>query len=74
MPLNIERLVAMANDIAHYFASEPERDDAIAGIAAHLERFWEPRMRAAIVAHCRDANGEGLHELAREAVGRLTKR
>jgi formate dehydrogenase subunit delta len=64
----------MANDIARYFASEPEHDEAVAGIAAHLERFWEPRMRAAIVAHWRDADGAGLHELAREAVGRLARR
>lgn len=61
----------MANDIAHYFASEPDRDEAIAGIATHLQRFWEARMRTAIVAHCRDTQGEGLHELAREAVLRL---
>lgn len=61
----------MANDIARYFASEPERDDAVAGIATHLERFWEPRMRAAIVAHWRDTDGAGLHELAHEAIGRL---
>lgn len=69
--MNIERLVEMTNDIARYFAAEPERDEAISGIATHLKRFWEPRMRAAIVAHCRDANGEGLHELAREAVRRM---
>lgn len=69
--MNIERLVEMANDIARYFAAEPERDEAISGIATHLKRFWEPRMRTAIVAHCRDANGEGLHELAREAVRRM---
>jgi formate dehydrogenase subunit delta len=61
----------MANDIARYFASEPEREDAIAGIAAHLQRFWEPRMRAAIIAHVKDTPGEDLHELAHAAVQRL---
>ncbi|GMV28881.1 MAG: hypothetical protein AMXMBFR59_10060 [Rhodanobacteraceae bacterium] len=69
--MNIERLVDMANDIARYFASEPERDEAITGIATHLKRFWEPRMRTALMAHCRATQGEGLHELAREAIHRM---
>ncbi|HSX62034.1 MAG TPA: formate dehydrogenase subunit delta [Tahibacter sp.] len=63
----------MANDIARYFAAEPEREDAIAGIATHLKRFWEPRMRAAIIAHCNDAAGTGLDDLARAAVERLAR-
>lgn len=61
----------MANDIARYFASEPDHEEAISGIATHLKRYWEPRMRKAIIAHCRDADGAGLHELARDAVARL---
>lgn len=61
----------MANDITRYFASEPDREEAVTGIANHLKRFWEPRMREAIISHCRDAEGAGLHELARDAVARL---
>ncbi len=61
----------MANDIARYFASEPDREEAVGGIANHLRKFWEPRMREAIITHCRDAEGEGLHDLARDAVARL---
>lgn len=69
----MERLVGMANDIARYFASEPDHDEAVAGIATHLRRFWEPRMRAALLAHWRETGGSGLHELAREAVARLAQ-
>ena len=67
-----ESLVRMANSIEAYFRSEPDRELAVAGIEAHLRRFWEPRMRKAIVAHLR-AGGEGLGELARRAVERLAR-
>ena len=70
-PGGIERLVAMANDIANYFHSEPDRQLAVAGIADHITRFWEPRMRRKIIAHLGDHHGEGLNELAHEAVARL---
>jgi formate dehydrogenase subunit delta len=65
-----EHLVKMANDIADYFASEPDRQAATGGIAAHLRRFWEPRMRRRIAAHL-DSGGEGLSELARAGVREL---
>ena len=41
----IERLVAMANDIANFFAAEPEGEVAVEGVRNHLRRYWEPRMR-----------------------------
>ena len=69
--MNVERLISMANDIGRYFAAEPEREEAIAGIASHLKRFWEPRMRTAIIAHLHEGNGEGLDDLARAGVERL---
>jgi len=68
----VEHIVRMANDISHFFASEPDRDVAIAGIAAHIRRSWEPRMRRKIHAHLA-AGGEGLEPLARAAVERLAK-
>ncbi|MDC8013610.1 formate dehydrogenase subunit delta [Tahibacter soli] len=68
--MNVERLVQMANDIGRYFAAEPDREEAVAGIAGHLKRFWEPRMRTAILAHLA-AGGEGLDDLARAGVERL---
>jgi formate dehydrogenase subunit delta len=68
--MNTERLVQMANDIGHFFASEPQRVDAVAGIAGHLRRFWDPRMRRQIVHHL-EGGGEGLDPLVREAVEKI---
>ena len=64
-----EKLVYMANQISAYFASQPG-DGAADAIADHLRRFWEPRMRAAIVDYLR-SGGSGLDPAAAEAVRRL---
>jgi formate dehydrogenase subunit delta len=68
----VAHLVKMANDIGDFFASEPDREAAISGIAGHIRRYWEPRMRRQIYAHLA-AGGEGLGELARDAVARLAQ-
>jgi formate dehydrogenase subunit delta len=68
--MSVESLVRMANDIGHFFAAEPKRADAVAGIANHIRRFWDPRMRRQIAGHLA-AGGEGLDELAREAIASL---
>jgi formate dehydrogenase subunit delta len=68
--MSIERLVTMANDIGHYFASEQDRTAAVAGVASHLQRFWDPRMRRQILAHVA-AGGQGLSDLALAAVKTL---
>ena len=41
--MSAERLVQMANDIGHFFAAEPKRSDAIAGIAGHIHMHVLPR-------------------------------
>lgn len=64
-----EKLVMMANQIGAFFASQ-KHGDAVAAIADHLTKFWEPRMRQQILAHL-DAGGEGLIPVARDAVTRL---
>jgi len=68
--MSVESLVRMANDIGHFFAAEPKRSDAVAGIAHHIRRFWDPRMRRQIAGHLA-AGGEGLDELPREAIASL---
>ena len=62
-------MVHNANQIALFFASYPH-DEAVAGIADHLQKFWEPRMRKQIVEYVAGGGG-GLHPLALEAVPRL---
>ncbi|MGE5537932.1 MAG: formate dehydrogenase subunit delta [Gemmatimonas sp.] len=64
-----EKLVYMANQIGKFFAHQPE-DKAVAGIADHIQKFWEPRMRAAIFAHF-DKGGAGLDPLTLKAVRTL---
>ncbi|HOX72549.1 MAG TPA: formate dehydrogenase subunit delta [Dokdonella sp.] len=68
--MDVQRLVAMANDIARYFASDPDREAGIRGVADHLRKFWDPRMRRQILAHL-DDGGAGLDDLARAAVEHL---
>ena len=68
MSADAGKLVMMANQIARFFAMQS--GDRAAQVAQHLRDFWEPRMRAAILAHL-DAGGSGLDPLAREAIERL---
>ena len=56
-----KKLVKMANEIAAFFAAEPERKVALEGIAGHLKRFWEPRMRKEIFAVL-DQGAQGMSE------------
>jgi formate dehydrogenase subunit delta len=66
-----ERLVHMANQIGKFFASQGA-GKAVPGIAEHIRKFWDPRMRAAILAHL-DEGGAGLDPDVREAVMSLRK-
>lgn len=68
--MDIENLVKMANDIGNFFAADPDRETAVAGVVDHLQKFWEPRMREAIIAYQKEG-GLGLSEVSREAVSRL---
>jgi formate dehydrogenase subunit delta len=65
-----QHLVQMANDIGNFFRSQPQREDAIAGIANHIKSFWTRRMREKLFAQIRD-DGSALHDLPREALRRL---
>jgi formate dehydrogenase subunit delta len=64
--MKTERLIHMANQIADFFAAHP-REQAVAGVADHLEKFWDPRMRMALVTYA-EAGGDGLRELVTAAI------
>jgi formate dehydrogenase subunit delta len=64
-----KKLVYMANQIGKFFAAQGH-DKAVAGVANHLTRFWDPSMRMKIVHHL-DQSGEGLDPLVKEAVEKL---
>ena len=62
-----QHLVRMANNIGDFFEAMPDRQEALDGIAGHIKRYWEPRMRKEIMAYI-NAGGEGLSEFVREAL------
>jgi formate dehydrogenase subunit delta len=53
-----DRLILMANQIGKFFQSQGH-GKAVPGIADHIKKFWDPRMRSAILAHL-DSGGAGL--------------
>ncbi len=66
--MDVARLTYMANQIARNLAAGGE-DAAIAATAQHIVNYWEPRMKAAILAGDRSA----LEPIARAAVERLER-
>jgi formate dehydrogenase subunit delta len=64
-----DRLIYMANQIGQFFKSQP-KGTAVPGIADHIRKFWDPRMRSAIAAHI-DAGGAGLEPDVLEALKSL---
>ncbi len=65
-----EHLIQMANDIGNFFRAEPQREDAIAGIAQHISRYWTRRMREKLISQLQQG-ATGLDELPRAALERL---
>ena len=66
-----EKLVYMANQIANFFKAMPH-DEAVAGVAKHINDFWDPRMRRQFFEIV-DAGGPGLSPLVVDAVGKIRK-
>ena len=64
-----DKLVYMANQIGKFFAHKPP-DVAVAAIADHLRKFWDPRMRAQI-RETLDHGDDRLEPNARRAVESL---
>jgi len=60
-----EKLVRMANQIAAFFETQPG-DTAAQGVAAHINDFWEPRMRREFLGIV-EAAGAGLKPLVLQA-------
>lgn len=64
--MRADKLTMMANQIGLFFKSQGEAA-APAAIADHLKKFWDPGMRANIVAHL-DKGGAGLDPLVRSGI------
>lgn len=66
--MDTERLIYMANQIARNLAVRGETA-AIADTAEHIDQFWDPRMKAAVLQVAPDR----LSPIARAAIGMLAR-
>lgn len=66
-----EKLVYMANQIAAFFVSQPKAE-AAAGVAKHINDFWDPRMRRRFLEIAAQADN-GLSPLVVEALPHIRK-
>ena len=64
-----DKLAYMANQIGRFFQSQ-KPDTAVAGIEDHIRKFWDPRMREALIAQLAEGRVE-LDPLVRQAVERI---
>jgi len=66
--MKIDNLIRMANRIGTFFEAMPDRPQAIADIALHIQRFWEPRMRRQLLAHVEGHRGDGIDPMVLDAL------
>lgn len=76
---NIEHLIRLANRIGTFFDAMPDRTEGIEGIANHIQKFWEPRMRIAMLKFLEtQPDGQlgesGLSEIALQAISQNKER
>jgi formate dehydrogenase subunit delta len=69
--MNIDLLIKMANEIGEFFAGTGDQTEASKSVAAHLKRYWAPRMRAQIIKYYEERSGAGLSDIALGAVEML---
>lgn len=65
--MNRDHLLRMANQIGTFFQSQPDREEALAGLANHIHKFWEARMQREFQAML-DEGGQGVLPIVREAL------
>jgi formate dehydrogenase subunit delta len=66
--MDIAKLRMMANQIARNLAAQGD-EAAIAATAQHIKDFWDPRMKAAILAD----DPAALDPIARAAIKRMAR-
>jgi len=66
--MHAEHLVTMANQIGEFFETLPDRKEAEDDIANHLRKFWEPRMRSAMLAYIDREKGAGIKDIVLSAI------
>lgn len=63
-----DKLIKMANQIGAFFDAMPDREQAVMGVVAHIQRNWEPRMRTALQDHVTQNGDEELMPIVRDAL------
>lgn len=72
--MDAQNLIRMANRIGEFFEAMPDREEALDGIAQHIQKFWEPRMRGRLLTALTQAEESSqLLPIVREALQRHEK-
>jgi formate dehydrogenase subunit delta len=66
--MNVDNLIHMANRIGEFYQSYSDKTEALEGIANHIAKFWEPRMRSGIMAELDGALATSFMPLVMEAL------
>jgi formate dehydrogenase subunit delta len=65
--VNNDNLVRMVNQIGAFFETMPDRTEALQELAMHLKKFWDPRMRRALLELIESNGGDGISDVVRRA-------
>jgi formate dehydrogenase subunit delta len=66
--MDIHNLITMANRIGQFFESFSDRAEALEGISNHIHKFWEPRMRRALLSYVDSGAAGDLLPIVVEAI------
>lgn len=69
--MSADKIARMANQIARFMTSKPH-DEGVAGLAQHINDFWEPRMRRQLF-ELLDSGAEDLAPLVHEAAPKIRR-
>ena len=69
--MSADKITRMANQISLFMESKPHAE-GVAGLAGHINDFWEPRMRRELF-DLLDQGGTGLRPLVVEAAAQIRR-
>ena len=69
--MNRSDMIRMANQIATFF-NGAGHEQAVKDTAEHINKFWEPRMRQALIAHL-EAGGQGLEQTVKDSASLIRR-
>ena len=65
--MNNDNLIRMVNQIGAFFETMPDRTEALQELAMHLKKFWDPRMRRALLELIESHGSDGISDVVRRA-------